>query len=317
MEQARTGRPEIVEQPSIFAGGTEEILRRLELTVTRKLDGLLQGEYHGLVPGHGSEYGETRAYQLGDDVRHIDWNVTARMREPFVRETIADRELETWLAVDVSASLDYGTAACEKDDLAVAAAGAVAFLTQRVGNRIGAVLGRPGDFQTVPARSGRTHVTGLLRTLMANLDAHPGPTPLAALIRRVAMMARRRGLVMVISDFLDDGDWATEMRRLTTRHDVLAVEVVDPIELELPDVGLISVVDPETGQGRDINTGSRVIRCRYAEAATAQRAHIAAAIRGAAADHLVLRTDRDWLHELVRFVAQRRERIARHARRAH
>src|SRR4051794_36954059 len=93
--------PEIEEQPSIFAGGTEEILRRLELTVTRKLDGLLQGEYHGLVPGHGSEYGETRAYQLGDDVRHIDWNVTARMLEPFVRETIADRELETWLAVDV------------------------------------------------------------------------------------------------------------------------------------------------------------------------------------------------------------------------
>lgn len=309
--------PEPLTQPSIFAGGTEEILRRLELTVTRKLDGLLQGEYHGLVPGHGSEYGETRAYQLGDDVRHIDWNVTARMIEPFVRETIADRELETWLCVDVSASLDYGTAACEKDDLAVAAAGAVAFLTQRVGNRIGAVLGTPGGFTTIPARSGRVHVTGLLRTLMRHLDAEEGQTRLAAAIRRTGMMARRRGLVVVISDFLDDSDWSTELRRLTTRHDVLVVEVIDPVEMAIPDVGVITVFDPETGNGREIDTGNARMRRRYAEAATQERERIGAAIRSAAADHLVLHTDREWLHELVRFVAQRRERIARMARRAH
>ncbi|MQA81077.1 MAG: DUF58 domain-containing protein [Streptosporangiales bacterium] len=309
--------PEQVTQPSIFAGGTEEILRRLELTVTRKLDGLLQGEYHGLVPGHGSEYGETRAYQLGDDVRHIDWNVTARMIEPFVRETIADRELETWLCVDVSASLDYGTAACEKDDLAVAAAGAVAFLTQRVGNRIGAVLGRPGGYTTIPARSGRVHVTGLLRTLMTHLDADEGQTRLAAAIRRTGMMARRRGLVVVISDFLDDSDWSTELRRLTTRHNVLVVEVIDPVEMAIPNVGVITVFDPETGNGREIDTGNARMRRRYAEAATQERERIGAAIRSAAADHLVLHTDRDWLHDLVQFVAQRRERIARMARRTH
>lgn len=309
--------PQTDEQPSIFAGGSEEVLRRLELTVTRKLDGLLQGEYHGLVPGHGSEYGETRAYQLGDDVRHIDWNVTARMQEPFIRETIADRELETWLCVDVSASLDFGTAACEKDDLAVAAAGSVAFLTQRVGNRIGAVLGKPHGFHTVPARSGRIHVTAMLHALMAQLDAQPGQGDLAAVIRRTGMMAKRRGLVVVISDFLDDGDWANELRRLTTRHDVLVVEVVDPRELDIPNVGVITLMDPETGAAREFDTGKRGVRQRYAAAAAAERTEIQEKIRGAAADHLVLRTDHDWLHDLVRFVAQRRERIARRARRAH
>lgn len=308
---------ELAEQPNIFAGGTEEVLRRLELTVTRKLDGLLQGEYRGLVPGHGSEYGETRAYQLGDDVRHIDWNVTARMQEPYIRETIADRELETWLCVDVTASLDYGTAACEKDDLAVAAAGSVAFLTQRVGNRIGAVLGRPGDFYTIPARSGRSHVTSLLHTLMGQLDAPPGRGDLAALVGRTGMLAKRRGLVVVISDFLDEGDWARELRRLTAKHDVLVVEVIDPRELDIPDVGVIAMVDPETGEGREFDTGKRGLRRRYAEAAAEERARIAAGVRAAAADHLVLRTDRDWLYELVRFVAQRRERIVRKARRAH
>lgn len=308
---------DLATQPSIFSGSTQEILRRLELTVTRKLDGLLQGDYRGLVPGHGSEYGETRAYQFGDDVRHIDWNVTARMREPFVRETIADRELETWLCVDASASLDYGTAGCEKDDLALAAAGAVAFLTQRVGNRIGAVFARPGAFRTVPARSGRTHVTGLLQTMLDNLDAEPGRTELASAIRRTGMIARRRGLVLVVSDFLASDDWPRELRRVGARHDVVAVEVVDPRELEIPDVGVISVVDPETGEGREVDTGSAAMRHRYAEAAAEERQRTAAAIRAAVVDHLVLRTDRDWLLDLVAFVARRRQRVAGMARRKH
>lgn len=308
---------ELVEQPGVLAGATEEVLRRLELTVTRRLDGLLQGEYRGLVPGHGSEYGETRAYQLGDDVRHIDWNVTARMREAFVRETIADRELEVWLCVDASASLDFGTASCVKGDLAVAAAGAVAFLTQRVGNRIGALFAGPGGFRVVPARAGRNHVMGLLRTMRVHLSAGPGTTDFVAALRRTGMLARKRGLVMVVSDFLTDGDWVRELRRLSTRHDVLAVEVLDPREIELPDVGLISVIDPETGDGREIDTSSRQTRRRYAEAAGEQRARIAADIRAAAADHLQLRTDRDWLRDLVAFIGKRRERLSKMAQGAH
>lgn len=309
---------EVVEQPAVLAGATEEVLRRLELIVTRRLDGLLQGEYRGLVPGHGSEYGETRAYQLGDDVRHIDWNVTARMREPFVRETIADRELEVWLCVDASASLDYGTASCAKGDLAVAAAGAVAFLTQRVGNRIGALFAGPGGFRIVPARTGRNHVMGLLRTMRTHLTAGvPGRTDLVTALRRTGMLARKRGLVMVVSDFLTDGDWVRELSRLATRHDVLAVEVLDPREIELPNVGVIAVVDPETGDGREVDTGSARMRRRYIEAAGEQRAQIAAGFRAAGADHLQLRTDRDWLRDLVAFVGQRRERLSKMTQGAH
>ncbi|MGH3096580.1 MAG: DUF58 domain-containing protein [Streptosporangiales bacterium] len=304
------------EQPNVLSGGTEAVLRRLELTVTRRLDGLLQGEYRGLVPGHGTEYGETRAYQVGDDVRHIDWNVTARMREPFVRETIADRELEVWLCVDASASLDFGTTSCEKADLALAAAAAVAFLTQRVGNRIGALFAGPAGWRTVPPRTGRGHVMGVLRTMREQLGAPPGRTDVGAALHRTAMLARKRGLVMVISDFITDDDWVHELRRIATRHDVIAVEVIDPRELELPNVGVISVVDPETGDGREVNTGSRRIRNRYMRAADEQRAQIAAGILAAGADHLQLRTDRDWMRDLVSFIGKRRDRLSRVARAA-
>src|SRR5690606_29468563 len=204
-----------------------------------------------------------------------------------------------------------------KADLAIAAAGSVAFLTQRVGNRIGAMLGKPGDFVTIPARSGRRHATAMLRTLAQQLQASPGRGDLAAMIRRTNMVARRRGLVVVISDFLDDAPWAREIRRLTTRHDVLVVEVVDPIELDIPDLGVVTLVDPETGASMELDTSRGSIRKLYAEAAQAERSGIARAVRGAAADHLVLTTDRDWLHDMVQFVAKRRDRIARMARKAH
>ncbi|MCU0271341.1 MAG: DUF58 domain-containing protein, partial [Acidimicrobiales bacterium] len=144
--------------PAIGELAAAEVLRRLELTVTRRLDGLLQGDYRGLVPGHGWELGEAREYQAGDDVRHIDWNVTARTNVPHVRDTIADRELETWVLTDCSASLGFGTAACEKRDLAVAAVAAVGFLTSRTGNRIGAITLEGGRAHTVPARAGRVHL---------------------------------------------------------------------------------------------------------------------------------------------------------------
>src|SRR5258708_11942112 len=165
----------------------DEVLRRLELTVTRKLDGLLQGDYRGLVPGHGSELGETRQYQPGDDTRRIDWNVTARMRVPHVRETIADRELETWLLVDQSASLAVGTANCENRDLVLNAAGAIGFLTSRAGNRLGAMLLRPGaEPVIVPARGGRMPLQSVLhRVITAPRVDGGGPTNLATGIERL------------------------------------------------------------------------------------------------------------------------------------
>ena len=290
------------------APAPDEVLRRLELTVTRKLDGLLQGDYRGLVPGHGSELGETREYQPGDDTRRIDWNVTARMRAPYVRDTIADRELETWVLVDQSASLDFGTAQCEKRDLVLNAVASVGFLTSRNGNRLGAMLLRPGaDPLIVPARTGRVHLQAVLhRVLTAPRTEGAGPTQLATAIERLGATMQRRGLAVVISDWLDPTPWQHPMRRLGVRHDVLAVEVLDPRELALADVGVLELVDPETGFLYEVQTSDARLRERYATAAAAQRDTIARDLRASGTDHLTLRTDTDWMLDLVRFVVSRR-----------
>ena len=297
--------------PSIDGTPAAELLRRLELSVTRRLDGLLQGDHRGLTPGHGSEPGEVRAYQPGDDVRRIDWNVTARTSEPHVRDTVADRELETWLLVDTSASLAFGTATCEKRDLALVGAAATGFLTARTGNRVGAMtVGPDGASTPIPARSGRVHLQSVLRQILGALDdPRPGRTDLAGGLRRLAGTATRRGLVVVISDFLDPGPWDGALRSVALRHDVLCIEVVDPVELDLPDVGMLVLHDAVTGREIEVPTGNERFRARYAQAAAAQRSAIATRIRATGADHLVLRTDRDWLLELARFVSGRRDRI--------
>ncbi len=286
-----------------------EILRRLELTVNRRLDGLLQGDYRGLIPGHGSESGETRPYVAGDDVRRIDWNVSARTMDTQIRESIADRELETWLLVDRSPSLDFGTAAMTKAELAVAAVGAVGFLTARTGNRLGAVVAGPGGTEVVPARPGRDHLLALLHSLVAlpgpGSPAVPGTTQLGAAIARLLTPPRRRGLTVVVSDFLSADAWDRPLRALATRHDVIAVEIVDPRELDLPAVGMLTVVDPETGRHREVPTNRRT-RQRYHDAAAAQRADIADRLRAAGVGHLQLRTDRDWVLDIVRYVSTRR-----------
>jgi uncharacterized protein (DUF58 family) len=289
---------------------SDEVLRRLDLAITRRLDGLLQGDYRGLVPAHGSEPGEAREYEPGDDVRRMDWNVTARMQKAHVRDTIADRELETWVLCDLSASLDFGTAECEKRDLAVAAVAAVGFLTARTGNRIGAVVVRGDQTITVPARTGRASLLGLLhRVVTTPRGDGGGDSNLAVAIDRLNAVTGRRGLAVVVSDFIGQDDWSHAMQRLASRHDVLAIEVVDPRELELPSVGVLTLVDPETGRAREVQTASAKLRARYAAAATEQRESIAQAIRAAGADHLVLRTDRDWLGDIVRFVTLRRRRV--------
>jgi uncharacterized protein (DUF58 family) len=292
------------------------VLRRLELRVSRKLDGLLQGDYRGLLPGLGTEPGETREYQPGDDVRRIDWNVTARLQTTHVRETIADRELETWVCVDQSASLDFGTAEMEKRDLAIAAVAAVGLLTSRIGNRFGAVIVRESGISQMPARQGRNHLMAVLHRLHTAPRADAaGTADLAAGIRRLSIPAHRRGLAVVVSDLLAPDGWQDAMKRVAMRHDLLVVEVIDPRELELPDVGTLSLVDPETGRLREVHTRSAKLRQRYAEAAREQREANARAVRDAGGDHVVLRTDRDWLFDLVRFVALRRRRMEATVRR--
>jgi len=287
----------------------EEVLRRLELTVTRRLDGLLQGDYQALLPGPGSEPGDSREYQEGDDVRRMDWNVTARTTIPHVRDPVADRELETWVIVDCSASLDFGTANCEKRDLALAAVAAVGFLTTRTGNRIGALIVWPDGISRIPPRSGRAPLLALLHTLAVRKRGDGGgPTNLAAAIQSHLVSQRRRGLAVVVSDFLSPPGWERPLRGLAARHQALAVEVIDPRELELPNVGYLTLVDPVTGRRMDVQTAKADLRRRYAAAAAAQRAQIATAIRTAGAQHLVLRTDRDWLRDIVDHVLTTRRR---------
>ena len=285
----------------------EFVLTRLQLLVTRKLDGLLQGDYLGLLPGPGSEAGESRDYVPGDDVRRMDWPVTARTTVPHVRQTIADRELETWLAVDLSASLDFGTATCLKRDLALAAAASMAHLTVRGGNRIGAVVGTGERVTRIPARPGRKGAQALLKSVATTpAGGARGRTDLAALIDSLNRPPRRRGLAVVISDFLAPAGWERPMRKLAVRHDVLAIEVVDPRELELTGVGVLEFVDPETGVVHEVDTSDPKLRARFAEQAAAQRAEIAASLRRAGVAQLRLRTDSDWLIDIVRFVAAQR-----------
>lgn len=280
-------------------------LRVIELEVLRRLDGILQGDYEGFIPGHGTELGEARAYQPGDDVRRIDWNLTARTNLPHVRDAIADRELETTIVIDLSGSMSFGTALHEKRDLAVSAAGAVGLLASRGGNRIGAILLEGEELTRFPARAGRRHLQGvLLRMLESGRDE--GGSDLGAGLRQADRVARRRGLVAVISDFLDGGEWQQPLAVLSRRHDVLCFEVLDPRELEIPDVGSLTLVDAESGRKRWVNTRSERLRRRYRIAAAEQRRDIGRRIRAAGADHVILRTDGDWVADLVRQVAGRR-----------
>ncbi|WP_344874402.1 DUF58 domain-containing protein [Allokutzneria multivorans] len=283
-------------------------LRTLELTVMRRLDGLLQGNHLGLVPGPGTEPGEARLYQPGDDVRRMDWSVTARTTEAHIRETVADRELETWVVLDRSPSMDFGTAGCEKRDLGIAALAAVAHLTRGGGNRIGAVVANGESTVRFPARGGLPYARGLVRKAAEQPSAPEGTRgDLAAALEQLRRPPRRRGLAVIISDFLGPVDWLRAMRGLAARHDLLAIEVLDPRDVELPDVGTVVLADPETGGQREVHA-TPLLRREFAAAAAAHRDEVAAALRGVGASHLVLRTDSDWIADILRFVVRRKQR---------
>ncbi|MEV4007876.1 DUF58 domain-containing protein [Actinomadura sp. NPDC049753] len=311
----------------------ERTLRRLELQVTRRLDGLLNGEHLGLLPGPGTELAEARLYQPGeDDVRHMDWAVTARTTTPHVRDLIADHELEAWALVDLTPSMDFGTGTMIKRDLAVAALAAVGFLTVRLGDRVGAYLLHDDGMRRWPARPGKAAMYSLLQAVLdaQSADDRTGPRTgatapprdLAASLTALDRGQTRRGLRVVISDFLtpdgaETGEgphgqpaWERPLRRLTTRHQVLAIEIIDPRELDLPDVGLVEMTDPETGTVHEIVL-SRRVRERYAAAAAAQRDRTRAALRRCGAHHLVLRTDRDWIADVARFALRQRRAAGR------
>lgn len=279
---------------------------RLQLTVMRRLDGLLAGDHAGLFPGHGTERAEARPYVAGDDPRHIDWAVTARTGDPHVRDTISDHELELWLVLDTSASHAFGTGRATKHELGWAVAGAFALLASRGGNRIGAASsGSEGTL--LPPRTGRAHVAAVLTSLhRPPVDGDPGD--LAGAIERVRRASRRRGMVVVVSDFLGEPTWERPLRALASRHEVIAVQVRDAREFHLPDVGQIAVVDPETGRRRMVDTADRAMRDRYSALAASRQAVLTTRLTSIGTDHLVVRTDRDWVLDLVRFVSSRRTR---------
>lgn len=303
-------------RPTLDLAAAEPLLRRLELTVRNKLDGLLQGNYLGLVPGPGTEAGESRQYVAGDDVRRMDWPVTARTTVPHVRQTVADRELETWLVVDLSPSIDFGTALTEKRELVLAAITTVVHLTVRGGNRVGALVSNGELTYRIPALSGTAHARYLMKRIATTPRAETaGETNLAAMLESMRRPQRRRGLVAVVSDFIESGEsgvvnadpsWERPLRGLSNRHQLLGIEVLDPRELELPSAGLVTFADPETGRQLEVQTSDSSLRKQYAAAAEAQRTAIATSLRHAGAAHLQLRTDRDWLSDVVRFVIARR-----------
>lgn len=306
----------------------EAALRRLELTVVRRLEGFLHGDHQGLLPGPGSETNDARVYVPGqDDVRKMDWAVTARTSTPHVRDTLADRELEAWALLDVTPSMNWGTAGVTKRDLGIAAIATIGFLSQRMGDRFGGVIMRPEKLKRIPARSGRTALYGLLRKMLTEPivgDLSTGPYDLPSGIEQLTRTQRRRGLRVVVSDFLIPGDyeldpnrepaWERPLRRLAVRNQVLCIEVVDKHEIEFPDVGDILIRDPETQFNRYVNTSDAGARMRMNAATAAQRERIKISLRRAGVGHISLRTDRDWVQDIARFVlAYRRVASMLHA----
>ncbi|HEY0417186.1 MAG TPA: DUF58 domain-containing protein [Gaiellaceae bacterium] len=281
-------------------------LRALELTVGRRVDGLLSGDYRSAFAGLGSELWQVRPYEPGDDVRRIEWNVTARTGEPHVRVELAERVLVTWLVLDGSASMAFGTGDRRKADVAEGAAIAVGYAATRRGNRLGTVFF--GDEATVePPRQGRRALLDTLR-LLRELPAG-GSGTLAGALELTDRVARQRALVVIVSDFRGPPDWRAPLLRLAGRHTAVAVEVRDPREQELADVGELRLVDPETGRQLRVNTSDRRLRERYAAAAHEERRALVAALASAGVRHVALSTEGDWLRPLAAFL-RRRERAA-------
>jgi uncharacterized protein (DUF58 family) len=286
-----------------------ELLRSLEFTINRRLDGQLHGQHQGITPGHGTEPGESRSYQPGDDVRRIDWNVTARTRELHVRDQIADRDLEAWLIVDVSAAMHFGTQHSTKAQIALAAAATVGFLTARNQNRVGAVLVAGPHLRITPPRLGRDNVRAILQAVADSPDTEGlGAGDLSEALRRVGALSKRRGFVCVISDFAGT-DWSSPMSMLAMRHDLLAIGIADPRELDVPAIGLVTFADPSTGGTREIMVTERIQRL-FKERAAERRQQLEQTVRSSGGDWLELSTGGDWLTDIADHVRRRRLRPA-------
>jgi uncharacterized protein (DUF58 family) len=295
----------------------ERILQRLDWTVIRRLDGILQGNYRTLFRGFGLELADLREYQLTDDVRTIDWYVTARLQTPYVRQYIEDREVTAWFLLDMSPSVDFGTVATDKRKLLVDFVGVLARLLTRHGNRVGALIFSGSLSRTIPARGGRTHVLRLIRELRDQPRLRRAPqTDLTLLLESALRIIGRRSLLFVVSDFLSVTGWDKPLDMLTRRHEILAVRLSDPRESELPDVGAIVFEDAETGEQLFLDTHDRGFRRRFADAARKRREELDSLLARRGVELLSLSTEGDMAKEIVRFAIERKQRRAAPASRA-
>jgi uncharacterized protein (DUF58 family) len=281
----------------------EPLLRALELSIARRMEGLLAGDYRSTLLGDGTELAQVRPYVPGDDVRRIDWNVTARTDVPHVRVHLAERVLVTWLVLDTSASMTFGTADRRKADVAEGVAIAVGHVATRRGNRLGLVTFGDAEPRTLPPRQGRMGLIGVLSALRQESgDGRVGATSLGEALSRTGAIARQRSVVIVASDFRGPLDWRRPLLELAGRHDVIALEIRDPREQELPNAGVLWLVDPETGRQIRTDTRSARLRARFAAAAAAERAEVARTLAAAGARHIVLSTSGDWLRSLAMYL---------------
>jgi uncharacterized protein (DUF58 family) len=294
---------------SASASAPERILQRVDWTVVRRLDGLLQGDYRSLFRGNGVDFADLREYEYGDDVRHIDWNVTARMDTPYVREFLEDREITCWFLLDLSPSVDFGTVESErlKRSVLVDFVATISLVLTRHGNRVGAIFYGSGIERVIPARGGRVQVLRLINDLVSHPRRTAAPfTDLTPLFDAGQHWIKGRSLVVAVSDFIAAPGWDRALEGLTRKHEVVAVRLFDPRETELPDVGPILLDDAETGEQLVIDTQDATFRRRFEDAAAQREADLSAAFRRAGVDTLALATDDDVLAAIVRMAARRR-----------
>jgi len=293
----------------------EALLQHLEWTVIRRLDGLLQGDHRTLFRGSGLELADLREYQAHDDVRHIDWNVTARMQTPFVREHQEDREISAWFLLDLSGSMDFGSADVSKRDVMLRFVGVMAKLLMKRGNRIGALVLNPAEpegFKYIPARMHRRHLLHVLHVLETSpITQQSHQTRLTDWLRKANGLLKRRSSVFVVSDFMGDFNWANELNALGQRHETVAVRLFDPAEINLPNAGLVLLKDSETSEQLLLDTTNQSFRTRYAQTVEKREQQLADSFAHAGVDALELSTDEDLASALIRFSELRKRRVWR------
>jgi len=287
----------------------ERVLLRLDWQVIRRLDGLLQGDYRTLFYGFGVDFADLREYQPQDDIRYIDWNVTARMDTPYVRQYSEDRELTAWFLLDLSPSVDFGSLDHQKRNMLVDFVAVLARLLTRHGNRVGAMMFNGTAQHTVPARSGKIQVLRLINDMLHQPRLPRAPfTNLDLFLRNALNSIKRRSLVFVISDFISEPGWERPLSLLNQRHEVLAIRLWDPREVELPDLGVLVMEDAETGEQLHVDTHDRKFRQRFHEAALKREAALNESFKRAGVDALSLSTEDDLVRAIVRFAQQRKKR---------